>query len=72
MSEDTRQTSLQALQSLREAVIEEYRRKAKLGQYVVIERDGKPCKVPAEEALREAEAAMEASGDIERPGNGPW
>ena len=72
MDSELMRSALRAEQSLREAVIEEYRRKAKLGQYVVIERDGKPCKVPAEEALREAEAAMAANGDIERPGNGPW
>jgi len=40
---------------LRKAVREEFRYKAKLGQYVIIARDGKPCKVSAEEALREAE-----------------
>jgi|GEM_PF-6716743 len=62
MDNETMRTALQAEQCLREAVIEEYRHKAKLGQYVVIERDGRPCKIPAEEALQEALAAMEKNG----------
>ena len=40
---------------LRKAVREEFRYKAEPGQYMIIARDGKPCKVSAEEALREAE-----------------
>ncbi len=51
-------TALEAEQSLREAVRDEFDRKAKLGQYVVINRGGKPCRVPAEEALKEAEAGL--------------
>lgn len=37
---------------LEEAVHEELKRKALLGQYVVIERNGKPCRIPAKEALK--------------------
>ncbi len=37
---------------LQEAVREEIRKKALLGQYVVIMRDGKACEVPAKEALK--------------------
>ncbi len=68
MDNEAMRTALQAEQCLQEAVIEEFRHKAKLGQYVVVQRDGKPCKIPAEEALREAEAAMrerKASQDTE-------
>ena len=53
----TRKISRQGLQAerhLREAVREEFKRKAMLGQYVIINRNGKSCKVPAEEALQEA------------------
>lgn len=44
------------LKCLREAVIEEYRRKAALGQYVIINRNGKACRVSAKEALKMAKA----------------
>jgi hypothetical protein len=37
---------------LRQAVRDEIRKKAMLGQYVVIMRDGKAREVPAEEALK--------------------
>ncbi len=50
--------AIDAEQSLREAVRDEFDRKAKLGQYVVINRDGKPCRIPALEALKEAEAGL--------------
>jgi hypothetical protein len=40
---------------LKNAVQEELRKKALLGQYAVINRDGKACRVPAKEALRIAE-----------------
>jgi len=56
---------LQAERHLREAVREEFQRKALLGQYVIINHDGKPCKVPADEALQEAmqgEAQLQPRG----------
>ena len=40
---------------LKKAVQEELRKKALLGQYAVINRDGKACRVPAKEALQIAE-----------------
>lgn len=40
---------------LKKAVREELRKKAKLGQFVIINRDGKPCRVLAKEALKIAE-----------------
>jgi len=55
----TKQTSkmaTEALKCLREAVQEEFQRKALLGQYVIINRNGKACRVPANEALKIAKA----------------
>lgn len=42
-------------ESLRKSVREEFRKKALLGQHVIIDRDGKPCRIPAKEALKIAE-----------------
>ena len=47
--------SMDALESLRKSVRQEFRKKALLGQHVIINRDGKPCRIPAEEALKIAE-----------------
>jgi len=58
MNTKPHQAALDAEQSLREAVRDEFDRKAKLGQYVVINRGGKPCRVPASEALEEAEGGL--------------
>jgi len=41
---------------LREAVREELRKKALLGQYVIINRNGKACRVSAKQALKIARA----------------
>jgi len=41
---------------LRKAVREELRKKALLGQYVIINRNGKACRVSAKEALKMAES----------------
>ena len=41
---------------LQKAVQEELERKALLGQYVIIERNGKACRIPAEQALKMAKA----------------
>ena len=45
-----------ALKCLREAVQEELQRKALLGQYVIINRNGKACRVLAKQALKIAKA----------------
>ena len=37
---------------LKKAVREELRKKALLGQYAIINRNGKACRVPAKEALK--------------------
>ena len=41
---------------LKKAVREELQRKALLGQYVIIERNGKTCRVSAKQALKIAKA----------------
>jgi hypothetical protein len=46
----------EALKCLRKAVREELHRKALLGQYVIINRNGKACRIPAKEALKIAKA----------------
>ncbi len=55
-SKEMSKMALIGLKCLREAVQEEYRRKALLGQYVIINRNGKPCRVSAKQALRIAKA----------------
>jgi hypothetical protein len=55
----TKQTTKMAAiagKCLREAVLEEYRIKALLGQYVIISRNGKACRVSAKQALKMAKA----------------
>jgi len=42
-------------EGLKKAVREELRIKASLGQFVIINRDGKPCRVPASQALKSAD-----------------
>ena len=54
-TEETHKMSLDGLECLKKAVLEELRKKALLGQYAIISRDGKSCRVSAEEALRIAE-----------------
>ena len=41
-----------AWKCLREAVYNELKKKALLGQYAIIHCDGKTCRVPAQEALQ--------------------
>lgn len=48
--------ALEASRCLQKAVREELRRKALLGQYVIISRNGKACRVSAKEALKMAGA----------------
>ncbi|MFH1717226.1 MAG: hypothetical protein ABIF19_07745 [Planctomycetota bacterium] len=55
----TKQTDKMAIEAgrcLRKAVQEELKRKALLGQYVIINRNGKACRVPAKEALKMTKA----------------
>jgi hypothetical protein len=55
----TKQTSkmaTDALRCLRKAVREEFEKKALLGQYVIINRNGKACRVSAKQALKIAKA----------------
>jgi len=48
--------ALRAKDCLRKAVREELQRKALLGQYVIINRNGKVCRVSAKQALRIAKS----------------
>ena len=41
---------------LRKAVREELQKKALLGQYVIINRNGKACRIPAKQALKIAKS----------------
>jgi len=55
----TKQTSKMAMvagKCLAKAVKEELRRKALLGQYVIINRNGKACRVSAKQALKIAKS----------------
>ena len=55
----TKQTDKMAIEAgrcLRKAVREELQRKALLGQYVIISRNGKACRVSAKEALKMAKS----------------
>jgi hypothetical protein len=47
--------AIKGLECLRNAVREELQKKALLGEFVIISRDGKACRVPASEALKIAE-----------------
>lgn len=53
MKEDdvTRQIS----ESLQKAVRKELQKKAKLGQYAIVDRDGKPVRVKASELIKDNE-----------------
>jgi hypothetical protein len=56
---NTKQPSKMAIvagRCLRKAVREELQRKALLGQYVIINRNGKACRVSAKQALKIAKA----------------
>ncbi len=48
--------AIEAGKCLRKAVREELQRKALLGQYVIINRNGKPCRVSAKQALKIAKS----------------
>ncbi len=52
----------EARRCMKQAVRDELVKKAKLGQNVIIERDGEPYKISAAEALRIQEAESEKYG----------
>jgi len=54
-NEQAGKIALQAKESLRKAVWNELQKKARLGQYAVIERDGKPVRVKASELIKDIE-----------------
>ena len=54
-TKETHNMSVNGLECLRKAVLEEFQKKTLLGQHVIINRDGKACRVPAKEALKIAE-----------------
>jgi hypothetical protein len=49
---ETHKMALVAQKCLRNAICEEVKKKAALGQYVIINRNGKACRVSAKEALK--------------------
>jgi len=55
-TEQTNKMAAFAEKCLQEAVREELQRKALLGQYVIINRNGKTCRVSAKQALKMAKA----------------
>jgi hypothetical protein len=56
VTKETLRMALRAKECLRKAVREELERKALLGQYVIINRNGKACRVSAKQALKIAKA----------------
>ncbi len=51
-TKETHKMAKEAENCLRKAVREELKRKALLGQYVIINRNGKACRVSARQALK--------------------
>ena len=51
-TKETHKMAIAAEKCLQKAVREELQKKAMLGQYVIINRNGKACRVPAKEALK--------------------
>mgnify|MGYP001210770066 CR=1 FL=1 len=49
--------TMKTQQILRRAVREELERKSKLGQYAIVARHGKPCRIKASELLKELKKA---------------
>jgi hypothetical protein len=54
VSKETHKMAIEAGKCLRKAVREELEKKALLGQYVIISRNGKACRVLAKQALKMA------------------
>jgi hypothetical protein len=55
VTKETHKMAMEGLRCLRQAVREELQRKALLGQYVIINRNGKACRVSAKQALKIAQ-----------------
>ena len=55
-TEQMSRMAIEAGKCLRKAVREDLERKALLGQYVIISRNGKTCRVSAKEALKIAKS----------------
>jgi len=55
-TKETHKMAVLAGRCLRKAVREEIRKKALLGQYVIINRNGRACRVLAKQALKIAKA----------------
>lgn len=55
-TKETDKMALRAGNCLRKAVREEFKKKALLGQYVIISHNGKTCRIPAKEALKMTKA----------------
>lgn len=55
-SKQTNKMAMAAGRCLKKAVQEELQKKALLGQYVIINRNGKACRVSAKQALKIARA----------------
>ena len=56
ITKETHKMAIAAGECLKKAVREELQRKALLGQYVIINRNGKACRVSAKQALKMAKA----------------
>jgi hypothetical protein len=56
ITKETHKMAIEAGKCLRKAVREELRKKALLGQYVIISRNGKACRVSAKQALKIAKS----------------
>ena len=56
VTKETLRMAFRAKECLRKAVQEELKLKALLGQYVIINRNGKACRVSAKQALKIAKA----------------
>jgi hypothetical protein len=56
VTKETHRMAIDAGRCLRKAVREELGKKALLGQYVIINRNGKACRVSAKQALRIAKS----------------
>ena len=64
--EETLKRGEAALECLRRAVYDEMVKKAKLGQDVIVERDGKPCKISAAEAVRQIEESRARRAEADK------
>jgi len=56
VTKETHKMAIVAGRCLQKAVREELQRKALLGQYVIINRNGKACRILAKQALKIAKA----------------